>query len=101
MKTIEERAEEYEKIVGHSFCDKLEIKEVFSEGALSERTELTRWNNIEQPPEHSQGVLVKYENDDNHEIHIYGVRPFMFGRVHGHHAQILGFHPIGWMEIHE
>lgn len=101
MKTIEERAVQYEEISGCYGCQLGQVKEAFIAGAKSEHEELTRWNNIEQPPEHSQGVLVKYENDDNPEIHIYGVRPFMFGRVHGHHAHILGFHPIGWREIHE
>lgn len=74
MKTIEERAKEYEKIVGHSFCDKLEIKEVFSAGALSERTDLTRWNDPEEClPAPRVVVLLKLKNPYYSNIEKYAI----------------------------
>ena len=101
MKTIEERADEYEKIVGHSFCDKLEIKEVFSAGDLSERTELTRWNSPECPPEDDRDVLLKVRSAAGRVFYVVGFYESSGWNGYEMYLSQEQKSILGWREIHE
>lgn len=103
MKTIEERADEYEEICGCYGCEFAQVKKAYIDGAQSEHEELTRWNSSMVPPEHSKEVLIKTQKgyqiakypNDYHGLGL-GIDWWFIGSQPIDPSNILG-----WREIHE
>lgn len=98
MKTIEERAREYEILhIGHGkdFC-----VEDFILGAESEHEELTRWNeNLDEVPDGcNQWCIVKIQDKDGFVS--YTVALALWGKF-SMPDLMNGEKILGWREIHE
>lgn len=93
MKTIEEKAKEY---AAKCHCQNTEWG--FIAGAQSEREELTRWRDPNEPPEHTNTVLLKLESETG--CNSYITRRFMFGKIWGKPI-CFGCKVVGWRPIHE
>lgn len=94
MKSIEERAKEYEKKYYDGAA--LECRLAFIRGAQSERAELTRWHDPkEELPEDRTHVLAKTTRG-NFEVVFYDHRMEIWYSVSSTYRTVLG-----WREIHE
>lgn len=103
MKTIEQRAKEYEESLGYYNCMKQFPQEAFIAGAKSEHEELTRWNSPECPPDNDRDVLLKIKHDIElcPEYFMYRVG-FYDGKLYRiANERDTTIEVIGWREIHE
>ena len=104
MKTIEERAKEYEKKYYDGAAP--ECRLAFIRGAQSERAELTRWRDPkEEQPENGVCVLIKVDDQLGNKTIYLGSREgteyltdggLVFGTESDAKSEV-----IGWREIHE
>lgn len=105
MKTIEERAKEYEQSLGYYDCMNQWPQEAFIAGAKSEHEELTRWNSPECPPMHENEVLMNVKTAP--DIYNYIVGCFRRYTTHAEWETPVWFidfdkdEILGWREIHE
>lgn len=118
MKTIEERAGNFAHVYelqDDNGCKKSEMRkihEIFAAGALSERRELTRWNDPKEVlPENNQCVLFKVADRLSNESVYLGSREgveyitdggLVFGTDFDDTSMAdIDLKVIGWREIHE
>lgn len=98
MKTIEERAVQYEEISGCYGCELGQVKEAFIAGAKSEHDELTRWNDPECEPKVNTPILLKMESPRNDIIYRTG---FFICNYTAYDSNVYYYKVVGWREIPE
>lgn len=105
MESIEERAKEYAKMIcsGLKESDIEGVYEDFLAGAESEHKELTKWNSPDNPPKHTNQILIKVNGGfqigqyfDEKYVKDLG---FCGWIIKGQIASDTSI--IGWREIHE
>lgn len=106
MKTIEERAVQYEEISGCYGCQLGQVKEAFIAGAKSEHECLTRWNSPECPPDDDRDVLLKIESCDGGIFYAVGFYESSGEFLQNVFVAETNIYPpqkpiLGWREIHE
>lgn len=104
MKTTEEKAMEYSQSFYPAQKDmQFQCEMHFEAGAEWMRTELTRWNKLEEPPEiptgrwRSKRVLLKKESGD----YATGWAELTNGQIRWTDGRVVFANLIGWREIHE
>lgn len=93
MRTIEEKAKDYEKKYYDGAAPDSYL--AFIRGAQSEREELTRWHDVETMPA-QKGVLIKLSSGD----YCVGIKDLR-GKIWGLPPYLRNPKPVGWREIHE
>ncbi len=71
VKTIEERAAEYEEISGCYGCELAQVKQAFIAGAQSEHALLTEWRSPDDIPDTDRYVLIKINNTGDYAVGYY------------------------------